>query len=220
MQNIGKPGFITRPQYDYICDLLEQKNLFANQMFFDTCNAMDAEEFARYLTHLREVTIPNMSRTGASGLIDKLKVLPKKEAATSATTHGGNADVRATWAPEQCGGTLNGWAMSKGDLLVPRGSYAIDTRDGAINDTMFVSVWIADDGSRWSVKRYESDSRVFMPRSQQYDVLERIVAADPAQAAMRYGLEIGKCGICGRGLTNDTSRERGIGPICAERWGW
>jgi hypothetical protein len=49
--------------------------------------------------------------------------------------------------------------------------------------------------------------------------------ADAAQAAIRkvgfkessirYGLELGHCGRCGRELTNEASREAGIGPICA-----
>jgi hypothetical protein len=31
---------------------------------------------------------------------------------------------------------------------------------------------------------------------------------------------VGRCGICGRRLTNPESRERGIGPDCAQRAGW
>ena len=44
--------------------------------------------------------------------------------------------------------------------------------------------------------------------------------ADPAAAAKAYGLRFGSCSICGRELTNAESRERGIGPICAERFGF
>lgn len=46
------------------------------------------------------------------------------------------------------------------------------------------------------------------------------VLADPAAAATAYGLEFGQCSCCGRELTNKESIERGIGPICAERFGW
>jgi hypothetical protein len=51
---------------------------------------------------------------------------------------------------------------------------------------------------------------------------QRIVAAiaDPAQAARAYGLRFKQCSVCGRELTNEESRGRGIGPICAERFGW
>lgn len=45
------------------------------------------------------------------------------------------------------------------------------------------------------------------------------IAADPMGAAVRYGNRTGRCACCGRGLTNDESITRGIGPICAERWG-
>jgi hypothetical protein len=46
------------------------------------------------------------------------------------------------------------------------------------------------------------------------------VAADPAAAATAHGHEYGYCSCCNRELTNPESVARGIGPICAERWGW
>lgn len=46
------------------------------------------------------------------------------------------------------------------------------------------------------------------------------VAADPAAAATAHGHEYGQCSCCGRELTNPESVARGIGPICADRWGW
>ena len=46
------------------------------------------------------------------------------------------------------------------------------------------------------------------------------VAADPKAAAEAHGHEYGQCSCCGRELTNPESVARGIGPICAERWGW
>lgn len=46
------------------------------------------------------------------------------------------------------------------------------------------------------------------------------VAADPAAAATAHGHEYGYCSCCGRELTNPESVARGIGPICADRWGF
>lgn len=40
------------------------------------------------------------------------------------------------------------------------------------------------------------------------------VLADPTAAVARYGLELGICGVCARVLTNEESRELGIGPVC------
>jgi hypothetical protein len=44
--------------------------------------------------------------------------------------------------------------------------------------------------------------------------------ADPKKAAEAYGIETGVCCICNAELTNKVSVARGIGPICAERFGW
>lgn len=46
------------------------------------------------------------------------------------------------------------------------------------------------------------------------------VAADPKGEAIAYGRRTGNCCICNRELTNKESIEMGIGPICAEKWGW
>jgi hypothetical protein len=45
-------------------------------------------------------------------------------------------------------------------------------------------------------------------------------AADPEKAAKAYGLQTGVCSCCGRELTNPDSIARGIGPICADKFGW
>jgi hypothetical protein len=43
--------------------------------------------------------------------------------------------------------------------------------------------------------------------------------SDPAKALDAYGRRTGNCGCCGRPLTAAESVERGIGPICAEKFG-
>lgn len=43
------------------------------------------------------------------------------------------------------------------------------------------------------------------------------VMADPTEAMLTYGREIGRCGHCGTTLTNEASRLAGIGPICAQK---
>lgn len=52
-------------------------------------------------------------------------------------------------------------------------------------------------------------------------VLPRLqaIAADPAGQATLYGQQTGVCGCCGAELTNKESIEKGIGPICASKWG-
>src|SRR5215469_5913189 len=45
------------------------------------------------------------------------------------------------------------------------------------------------------------------------------IAKDPIKSMNEYGMRIGRCGVCGRTLTDRHSILRGIGPICAERLG-
>lgn len=47
-----------------------------------------------------------------------------------------------------------------------------------------------------------------------------VIAENPRDAAIRYGKRTGSCACCGRTLSNATSIELGIGPICADRWGF
>lgn len=47
-----------------------------------------------------------------------------------------------------------------------------------------------------------------------------IIAANPSEAASNYGKKTGKCSCCGRELTDPVSVKMGIGPICAEKWGF
>lgn len=45
-------------------------------------------------------------------------------------------------------------------------------------------------------------------------------ASDPLTAAIRYGKVSGSCSCCGRELTDPRSIEAGIGPVCADKFGW
>ena len=45
------------------------------------------------------------------------------------------------------------------------------------------------------------------------------ISKDPLSSAVAYGKKTGNCSCCGRDLTRHDSIERGIGPICAEKWG-
>jgi len=46
------------------------------------------------------------------------------------------------------------------------------------------------------------------------------VSRDPLNAALAFGKRYGKCAVCARPLTDEASINRGIGPVCAERFGW
>ena len=48
----------------------------------------------------------------------------------------------------------------------------------------------------------------------------RAIAHDPAAAARNHGIATRKCSCCGLRLSDPVSVNRGVGPDCAERWGF
>lgn len=48
----------------------------------------------------------------------------------------------------------------------------------------------------------------------------RAITEDPLGEALRHGKLSGRCAVCSRSLTHEDSVGRGIGPVCAENFGW
>ena len=65
------------------------------------------------------------------------------------------------------------------------------------------------------------EGKWFGLRSAPQDTLSKLqqIAESPLGSAVAYGRKTGTCACCGRELTVHASIERGIGPICAERFG-
>lgn len=107
-------------------------------------------------------------------------------------------------------------------LTVPVGRYALRNEGGSANDIQFIHVERPTKGQyagKTFVKRQLGPNLDRIPMAQQLTLLTRI--ATDIQGAMRlYGLELGICGNCGLPLTNEVSREYGIGPICRKNMGF
>lgn len=117
------------------------------------------------------------------------------------------------------------------EAKIPAGHYALllDQPDAAGNKVHFYSVDKPGADSKWHGRTFvnqeiggrDDDIPIRNP-VERTEVLRRI-ALDPAGCLLRYGQLIGKCGHCGRKLTNDESRSLGIGPVCRKqdgaRWG-
>lgn len=56
--------------------------------------------------------------------------------------------------------------------------------------------------------------------TERYEAMIIEIGRDPQAAAVAHGKQTGSCAICGRHLENAESVERGIGPICADKFGW
>lgn len=67
-----------------------------------------------------------------------------------------------------------------------------------------------------------TEGRFFPVRACDAQTQGRILAVclDPKQAAVAYGRRFGVCCKCSRELTNPASIEAGIGPICAQKYGF
>jgi len=103
---------------------------------------------------------------------------------------------------------------------VPDGRYAVKTNDGQL---AFYRVTSPEEG-RWAgftfVEQQLSDDFHAVRNPQvKLGILHKI-AEDPKTAMLEYGRAIGRCGHCGRTLTNEESRAAGIGPVCRSRWTW
>lgn len=106
---------------------------------------------------------------------------------------------------------------------VPEGRYAVATEDGAANELAFYKVDRPTEG-RWAgyvfVKRQVGGHDDTAVKGKAAQTVLAKIAEDVKGASLTYGREIGRCGVCGTTLTNDESRARGIGPVCATKAGW
>ena len=105
---------------------------------------------------------------------------------------------------------------------VAEGRYALEGLDGYKNEVAFFKIDRPTQG-RWAgrtfVSQYKSDEKMPVRGEGARRILE-LIAADPRAAMILFGKETSRCGHCGRRLTDDESRARGIGPVCAEKMGW
>lgn len=103
---------------------------------------------------------------------------------------------------------------------VPAGRYAIEDEDGVLK---FFRVDRPTEG-RWAgyvfLKVQASDDLHPIKSPARKEFIFKAIAHDPRAASIRYGRELGHCGICGKTLTDPESIANGIGPVCAGRVGW
>lgn len=102
---------------------------------------------------------------------------------------------------------------------VEAGHYAVEV-DGTLK---FYVVDRPTDG-RWAgftfLSVQASDEKHPIKHRQTKAAILALIAADPKEAMLRYGREIGRCGHCNRTLTDETSRGLGIGPVCRAKLSW
>lgn len=104
-------------------------------------------------------------------------------------------------------------------VTVPDGRYAIHF-DGTIK---FFKVQKGKAGGKWErftfVEEQASDFTYPVKNRDRRNLILAAIAKDVPAAMALYGVELGKCGHCGRILTSDW-RKKGIGPVCAQKMGF
>jgi hypothetical protein len=161
-----------------------------------------SDEEAAHLARLEDVLggVKFVSLKEASALISYLNPLPRKSAESAPKLSGPESEVD-----------------------VPVGRYALEGDDGVLR---FYQVDRPTEG-RWrgylfinGLQGAPGDyARIKLGPSIRAAVLKQI-AADPKEASLRYGREVGVCGVCHSPLTNAVSREAGIGPVCRAKREW
>lgn len=168
-----------------------------------------------------------LTRTQCSAWIDRIRaMIAAGPAEVSVNTP--TAPVVDTPAPK-----ANAWARWRelaAQLVAtsphPSGArFAVDTEEGATNTIAFW--WIVPgknhhEGKFWlrQVIGGQGAVRVRLSVEAMISIAEKIIAAGPQEAMIRFGLELETCGSCGRELTNDGSRAAGIGPKCRDNAAW
>ncbi len=95
---------------------------------------------------------------------------------------------------------------------IPDGNYAV-REDGVIK---FYRVSTGKSGYKNVQVRASDDLHMLFGRAG-IAVLHRIVEAGLAESAMLFATELGRCWRCGKSLTDEESRARGMGPDCASK---
>jgi hypothetical protein len=162
-------------------------------------------EYIKSLLESREVTedaaattrrmLPNYTKSMAHKVIDTLKEYPVKAKGTTNLKPGQGPG----WFPE-----------------FEDGYYALRNGDGVVH---FYRLTHDDrEGSRyfgWPCLQAQASDELHLikNRAVKIEVIEKI-NEDRRTAQMLYAQELGNCYVCGRTLTDETSRELGIGPVC------
>lgn len=203
----------TEPDFSNVKPATEKQIAFLKSLIAERCPDVDDDYTNKVIAQ---------GRTRVSKAIDQLLNKPKAEVKKDDKPRTNEYAGRC----EDCGGRVlpregnlnkadNGkWEVThtecpQTEFDFPFGRYAVDTDEGHL--AFYVL-------NHRGLHVQASDDTHPLPANAIKAVADKI-AADPQAASERYGQELGHCGRCGRTLTDEESRGRGTGPICATK-GW
>jgi hypothetical protein len=123
--------------------------------------------------------------------------------------------------PTGDGDYINLDSIPSGYYAVPNGETRLKVRinrPGA-NSNWHGWTFVSDGAAYGHGKRY---GRQAPGKDYNGEIIPQLLAikSDPAAASKAYGKLVGRCGVCGRLLEDETSVANGIGPVCAGKMGW
>lgn len=214
---VGRPA--TEKQIDFINRLAEQVGKpVPDHVDLTTWTTAEASEMIETLKAMVPADAPRPATERQVAFVQSLiaeREIPQDLIEVAAQT---------TWNAEQASALIRALKVAprlEVGMAAPShpevldGRYAIPNASGK-GDLVFYKVWTRRDGSR-GVDLQVSDDFLPVGRNQVPGILARI-AEDVQGASAAYGREIGCCGVCGRTLTDETSRAEGIGPVCKTRF--
>jgi hypothetical protein len=108
----------------------------------------------------------------------------------------------------------------KGYYAVPNGETRLKLRVKHPGKDSKYHGWVfVDDGAAYGSNQKYGSQRPGGKYQGKVQEQLRIILADPYAAQVAYGKLTGVCGHCGRPLEDAESVARGIGPVCAEKYG-
>lgn len=114
-----------------------------------------------------------------------------------------------------------------GTPTVRLGDYTFKWWTRRITDGHMIRIYISSADGRCghiAVSQAEGEQGILSPEwgmtSEDTDAIMKVLNQDLEEAMVQYGRLTGNCSCCGLTLTNPDSIERGIGPICASKYGF
>lgn len=192
MTSTTAPPKASDKQVSFIQSLLDERDLFKSDRFFDSVNAMDATELADYIERLKEQA-NRLNKTVASAWISALLDLPKK----------GKAE------PSNNGRSAPRFSEPEAGMYRTEDGNIYRVYLGQKSGRMLVKQVVGDEASGYGYE-YVGAAQYKLPQD-----AERMTLAE----AKEWGKMTGHCCVCARRLDVPESVDAGIGPVCAGRVG-
>jgi hypothetical protein len=180
---------ITTKQEDYLNKLLNDRPMF------------------RDVENLWPENIAKLSKSDASAKISEVLAVPKESRGDDSKTFAGSSELTEI---------LEG---------IDDGYFALPSKTGT-NDLDFIRLSSnqgrgnpANKGKRWVQRFLGGQGLIEIRMTEQIEFARLVIALTSVgreKAQALFGQEIGRCGCCGKSLTDETSRSIGIGPKCRQ----